>query len=45
MGLHLCNNKYFSVISDYFSLNSWKTVIHTNQRQITGCLALFDINA
>ena len=45
MDLYLCNNKDFSGIWDRFSLDSWETVTHTIKRQITGCLALFDIDA
>ena len=45
MELYLCINKDFSGISDRCLFDSWQTVIHTIKRQITGCLALFDINA
>ena len=38
-------HKDFSSISDHLSLDYWEPVMHTIKRQITGCLALFDINA
>ena len=44
MDLYLRNKEDFSGICDRFWLDSWETVMHTIKRQITGRLALFDIN-